>query len=174
MKGSCESESEISPRAMPALGVVCRPSAIGARPFNSIRAFAAGGLGGLCLAAIVAGCMSSAPEPRPGLASSAEREMTLGVVQKEIRAGLAQGDVVTALGSPNIVTRDGTGRETWVYDKVASEASYSTSARYGTILVLGASNTAGASSQSQRTLTVVIRFGSDQRVESFSYHSSRF
>jgi len=127
----------------------------------------------LSFAALAAGC-SPAAEPPQRLASAADREMTLGVVQKEIRAGLAQGEVVTALGSPNIVMRDGAGRETWVYDKVASEASYSNSERYGTILVLGGGSAAGATSRSQRTLTVVIRFGADQRVETFSYHASRF
>jgi len=130
-------------------------------------------LGWLCLAVIAAGCTTAA-QHRQQLGSAAEREMTLGTVQKEIRAGLAQGEVAAALGSPNIVTRDGAGRETWIYDKVASEASYSNSWQYGTILLLGAGGGAGASSQSQRTLTVVIRFGPDQRVETFSYHASRF
>jgi len=100
--------------------------------------------------------------------------MTVGTVQREIRAGLTQDEVIAGLGSPNIVTRDGSGRETWVYDKVASEASYSSSQAYGTILVLGGGAAAGAASQSQRTLTVVIKFGADQRVETFSYHATRF
>ena len=100
--------------------------------------------------------------------------MTLGVVQKEIRAGLTQDQVIAGLGSPNIVTRDSTGRETWVYDKVASEASYSNSQAYGTVLLLGAATATGSANQSQRTLTVVIKFGADQRVETFSYHASRF
>ena len=100
--------------------------------------------------------------------------MTLGIVQKEIRAGLTQADVATALGSPNIVTRDAAGNETWIYDKVATEASYSRSDAYGTILILGASSAAGAAASTQKTLTVVIKFDGDQRVETFSYHSSRF
>ncbi len=100
--------------------------------------------------------------------------MTLGIVQKEIHAGLTQDEVIAALGSPNIVTRDAQGHETWVYDKVASEASYSSSGVYGTVLLVGASSAAGASSRSERTLTVTIKFGTDQRVDTFSYHSSRF
>jgi hypothetical protein len=100
--------------------------------------------------------------------------MTLGVVQKTIRTGLTQDEVVGALGSPNIVTRDAEGRETWVYDKVASEASYSRSENYGTVLILGGGTAAGAASTTQRTLTEAIKFGSDHRVETFSYHSSRF
>jgi len=125
------------------------------------------------LASATAGCTPAA-QHQQRLGSAVEREMTLGVVQKTIRTGLTQDEVVTALGSPNIVTRDADGRETWVYDKVASEASYSNSQAYGTILVLGAGQGAGASSSSQRTLTVAIKFGADRRVETFSYHGSRF
>jgi outer membrane protein assembly factor BamE (lipoprotein component of BamABCDE complex) len=127
----------------------------------------------LLFAAVAAGCTSAAQHEQ-NLGSTAERAMTVGVVQKTIRAGLTQDQVVGALGSPNIVTRDAEGRETWVYDKVASEASYSRSQNYGTVLLLGGGNAAGAASTTQRTLTVAIKFGADQRVESFSYHSSRF
>ncbi|MEI6127326.1 MAG: hypothetical protein WCQ99_12320, partial [Pseudomonadota bacterium] len=56
------------------------------------------------------------------LHSAKEREMTLGIVQKEIRAGMSQATVAEALGSPNIVTRDEDGQETWIYDKIATEA----------------------------------------------------
>jgi hypothetical protein len=41
-------------------------------------------------------------------------------------------------------------------------------------LILGASQAAGATSTTQKTLTVVIKFTADQRVETFSYHASRF
>jgi len=125
----------------------------------------------LIVAVVVAGCTTASGQ-QPS--SPMERQMTLGVVQKEIRAGLTQDEVVAGLGSPNIVTRDASGRETWVYDKVASEASYSNSQAYGTVLLLGAGTATGSASQSQRTLTVVIKFGSNQRVETFSYHASRF
>ena len=127
----------------------------------------------IVLAALVAGCTTAAQHQQQ-LGSAAEREMTLGIVQKEIHAGMAQDEVATALGSPNIVTRDPKGQETWIYDKIATEASYSQSAAYGTILILGASQAAGATSTTQKTLTVVIKFTPDQRVETFSYHASRF
>jgi outer membrane protein assembly factor BamE (lipoprotein component of BamABCDE complex) len=126
------------------------------------------------LAALAAAGCTSAAQHQQNLGSTAERNMTLGAVQRVIRTGLSQDEVVVALGSPNIVTRDSTGRETWVYDKVASEASYSRSENYGTVLILGGGNAAGAVSTTQRTLTVAIKFGTDQRVETFSYHSTRF
>lgn len=119
------------------------------------------------------GCMSAGIHQR-SLGSTAEREMTVGLVQKEIRAGMSQADVVTALGSPNIVTRDGEGNETWVYDKIAKEASYSRSGAYGSILVLGFNKEAGAVSSTERTLTVIIKFDEKNLVKSFSYHSSKF
>lgn len=127
----------------------------------------------LVAAALTAGCTTAAEHQRE-LGSTTERDMTVGLVQKEIRADLTEDQVAEILGSPNIVTRDPAGRETWIYDKIATEASYSTSAAYGTILVLGGSTNAGATATTQRTLTVVIRFGTDRRVETFSYHASKF
>jgi outer membrane protein assembly factor BamE (lipoprotein component of BamABCDE complex) len=108
------------------------------------------------------------------LHSERDRQMTLGIVQKEIRRGLSQADVAEALGSPNIVTRDSAGHETWVYDKMATEASYSNSSVYGSVLVVGVARNAGASATTQRTLTVLIKFDDGGKVDSFSYHASQF
>jgi hypothetical protein len=130
-------------------------------------------VGTFALGLLAGGCLTAA-EHQQGLGSAADREVTLGVVQKEIRTGLTQDQVATALGSPNIVTRDAEGRETWIYDKIATEASYSNSNAYGTVLVLGAGTNAGAASSTQKTLTVLIKFGQDLKVETFSYHSSKF
>ena len=124
------------------------------------------------------------------LHSAKEREMTLGIVQKEISVGMSQADVAVALGSPNIVTRDSGGKETWIYDKIATEASYSKSSGSvkgaagaggipGSTLILGiigggASKDSGAASTTQKTLTVVIKFNENALVETFSYHMSKF
>jgi len=128
------------------------------------------------------------------LGSAQEREMTLGVVQKEIRVGMSQADVAQALGSPNIVTKDSEGDEAWIYDKIATEASYSYSgqsegvsagggigALAGNVLLLGGigyskagSTGAGASATTQKTLTVVIKFDKKGLVKNFSYHTSKF
>ena len=138
---------------------------------------------------ILSGCMTAAQHAQ-SLQSTQEREMTVGVVQKEIRVGMSQADVATALGSPNIVTRDGDGQETWIYDKIASEASYSRDSGgisggagaggiAGSALVLGLvggsySRSAGAMSTTQKTLTVIIKFDKNNKVNSFSYHTSKF
>lgn len=127
----------------------------------------------IVLSGILCGCMSAA-QHQASLGSTQEREMTVGVVQKEIRVGMSQAAVATALGSPNIVTKDDEGKETWVYDKVASEASYSASGGGVNILIAGYSRSAGAASSTQKTLTVVIKYDRKGAVESVAYHTSKF
>ena len=146
-----------------------------------------------CIA--LAGCMSAARHYRQ-LGATQDRALTVGVVQKQISVGIPQADVAMTLGAPNIVTRDDQNRETWVYDKIATEASFSqgsgsifaTLTGSGTFVPGGGfrsgdvsgnvggnySQQVGAASITQRTLTVVIRFNHDNAVESFSYHSTTF
>ncbi len=125
---------------------------------------------------ILVGCMSAA-QHQQNLPSTQERETTVGIVQREIRVGMSGAQVAEALGSPNIVTQDSEGDETWIYDKIASEASYSQdSGGTGLIisLIAGYNRQSGAVSTTQRTLTIVIKFGKDKLVKSFSYHASKF
>jgi outer membrane protein assembly factor BamE (lipoprotein component of BamABCDE complex) len=138
---------------------------------------------------LLSGCMTPAEHQR-ALSSAQEREMTVGIVQKEIRVGMSQADVATALGSPNIVSRDSSGTETWIYDKIATEASYSRDSggvgmlagaggMAGSTLLLGGltgnySRSGGAAGTTQKTLTVIIKFDEDSKVETFSYHASKF
>jgi len=135
----------------------------------------------------IGGCMTAA-EHQQALHSSTEREMTLGIVQKDIRVGMSQADVAEALGSPNIVSKDSEGHETWIYDKIATEVSYSKDSggvlggagavieNWRIVPVGGAaySKSAGAAAQTQKTLTVVIKFDENGLVKTLSYHSSKF
>lgn len=121
----------------------------------------------------------------PG-AAEAEEEMTLGNVQRRIDVGMSSADVVERIGSPNIVTTDADRNEVWVYDRFATEARYErTSLGLGLLIGgfgsssggvggLGASRSSGKQSQTQRTLTVVIKFDANQQVRSLAYHASRF
>lgn len=122
---------------------------------------------------VTAGC-SRASTHADQLHSNKEREMTLGLVQKEIRQGMSQEDVATSLGSPNIVTKDSEGHEAWIYDKIASEISYSQDAGGVWLLLGGYHKDAGARGSTQKTLTVVIKFDESSHVEKVSYNSSRF
>jgi outer membrane protein assembly factor BamE (lipoprotein component of BamABCDE complex) len=55
----------------------------------------------LLVSLLLSGCMIPAQHQK-SLHSTQEREMTLGIVQKELRAGMSQADVATSLGSPNL------------------------------------------------------------------------
>lgn len=110
-------------------------------------------------------------------ARNTEDRITVGSVQREIRVGMSSSAVVEALGSPNMVTTDDKRRESWVYDKISTEhVSSSSSAGPGVLFLLFASgkNSAGASSTSQRTLTIIIKFDENQHVRDFAYRTSSF
>jgi outer membrane protein assembly factor BamE (lipoprotein component of BamABCDE complex) len=116
---------------------------------------------------------------------SADR-LTAGKVQREIHIGMSGGQVSEVLGAPNIVSTDENRREVWIYDKISTEVSYSKSEGGISSLLFGAgssvgggmigsaSQSTGASAQSQRTLTVIIKFDENKLVRDFSYHQSSF
>jgi len=99
-----------------------------------------------------------------------DRELTTGVVQREIRKGMSAAEVAEALGSPNIVARDKNGRETWIYEKFAREVRGGDS-QYWLVFVWGGSR---GSATTQRTLTVIIKFDGDDLVSEFAFHSTSF
>lgn len=120
----------------------------------------------------------------------AGEKLTVGKVQREIRVGMSGAEVVEALGSPNMVSTDAQRREVWVYDKVATDTVYSSSSGSISALMLGwdtdtdtyvsgniapgYKSGAGATSRSQRTLTIIVKFDDKGLVRDFAYHSSKF
>jgi outer membrane protein assembly factor BamE (lipoprotein component of BamABCDE complex) len=129
----------------------------------------------------VAGCSASQHAADVRAADEADR-ITVGIVQREVRIGMPAADVADVLGAPNIVTTDDDRLETWIYDKISSDVTYSRSSGTVVGLLFGGSGggagigsaSSGASSTSQRTLTVILKFDEDDRVRDFSYHTSRF
>jgi outer membrane protein assembly factor BamE (lipoprotein component of BamABCDE complex) len=139
---------------------------------------------------LLGGCISAqqhSSDVQEGLQGD---RLTVGTVQREITQGMSGSEVAQVLGSPNIVSTDEKGREVWIYDKIATDTVYSNSEGGIMSLILGggpvgsgglgggiggsSSYSTGAASKSQRTLTVVIKFGEDRLVRDFAYHSSRF
>jgi outer membrane protein assembly factor BamE (lipoprotein component of BamABCDE complex) len=131
------------------------------------------------------GCQTAA-QHRADVQDNSTDRVTVGKVQKEIRVGMSGAEVAQALGSPNVVTTDEEHREVWIYDKMATDNVYSSSSGGISSLFLGfggsvagglgggTNSSTGASSTSQRTLTVVIKFDKDGKVRDFAYHSSSF
>ena len=134
---------------------------------------------------LLSGCMTAAQHRKSVQDDSADR-MTVGNVQREIRVGMSGAEVAQVLGSPNIVSTDEQRREVWIYDKIATETAYSKSSGGISTLFLGVAGSvvgmlapnlvksAGATSKSQRTLTVIIKFDESKKVRDFAYHTSRF
>ncbi len=156
-----------------------------------------------CASLLFSGCaplppQKTAAEHQQELGSDQERKTTLGLFQASIREGMSQGDVAAAVGSPNIVTQDAEGNDTWIYDKISTETSYSDSSQskntstgvgggalgvIGSVLggalggvsqSQGSSSDTGAASQIQKTLTVVIKFDKNRQVSQVRYQSSSF
>ena len=130
---------------------------------------------------VLAGCTAQQHAADVRAADETGR-LTVGTVQREVRMGMSAAQVAEVLGSPNIVTTDEDRNETWIYDKISSDVTYSKSS--GTIvgLIFGGSgagagvgsSSSGSTSKTQRTLTVIIKFDENNQVRDFSYHSSQF
>lgn len=137
----------------------------------------------------LSGCMTAA-QHKAAVRDDTSDRITAGTVQREIRVGMPSSAVVEVLGAPNMVTTDEKRREVWVYDKISTERAYSTSSGGVTALVLGGGlvgagllgggagaggdQAAGATSTSQRTLTVIVKFDEEQKVRDFAYRTSSF
>ncbi len=143
----------------------------------------------LSIAFAASGCMT-AQEHQAAVANADKNKLTVGTVQREIRVGMSGDEVVSVLGSPNIVTSDERRQESWVYDRFSTDTVYSTSSGGVNALILGGgligtgllggagggsmSQSAGARSTTQRTLTVIIKFDASRRVRDFAYRQSSF
>ena len=139
----------------------------------------------ILLASTGLGC-ATAPEHRAAVDSHDEASLTLAAVQRSVHLGMSGAEVLQSLGSPNIVSTDENRHEVWVYDRVATEYTYSESNGGLVSLLGGASGSvaggvlpsykqkAGATRRSQKTLTIIVHFDGDTRVKDFSYHASSF
>ena len=121
------------------------------------------------------GCANNNP---PLNEDGLNRELTVGLVQREIKEGSPAEEVIRTLGSPNIVKTDADGLEVWVYDRFSSERVR----RSFAATLLGMSNSSlglfqGSSSKEQSSvasLTVILNFDKNSNVSGVAYHRSKF
>jgi outer membrane protein assembly factor BamE (lipoprotein component of BamABCDE complex) len=137
----------------------------------------------LLISLLATGCASL---DRHDVADNKVGNISVGKVQKEIKVGMSAADVITILGSPNIVTKDARKQEVWVYDKFATNYAFSNSGGKVALTMWtirpddlvnrdGSLNRqSGASSLSQKTLTLIIKLTDDGLVDDFTYHASSF
>ena len=115
-----------------------------------------------------AGTTGTEPEKAP------EGRLTVGKVQGEIKVGMSAAAVVEVLGSPNIITTDEMRRESWVYDKISTEHVEASRSSYGTLILVGGSQSDSRTTTRQRTLTVIIKFDEQKLVRDFAYNYTQF
>ena len=163
----------------------------------------------VCAMLLFAGCENVQGPTVP------ESKLTPGKVQQNVSKGMYSTDVIKALGSPNIITKDKSGKTTWVYDKVSTYHSKTNGGLNfvrmnendfvvtGGILGAAGAVAAGIAESSfllgvgatiatigavtyastkddyeyrteQKTLTIVLDFDSNERLQNFSYMYSSF
>lgn len=166
-------------------------------------------LSAMCTLLVFTGCENIQGPTVP------QSNLTPGKVQQNISKGMSSTEVIKALGSPNIITKDKTGKTSWVYDKVSTYHSKTNGGlNYvrmnendfvvtGGILGAAGAVAAGIAESSfllgvgatvaaigaityastnddyeykteQKTLTIVLDFDENQRLENFSYMYSSF
>lgn len=128
----------------------------------------------LVLSLGISSCTSVSGGNYRSASGSQEKELTVGKVQREIRKGMSGAEVAEIMGSPNIVTKDDKGMETWVYDRIATEASYNESSNILFLVLYAQGSTSSNMQVSQKTLTVIVKMNDKGIVDSFSYHASKF
>lgn len=94
----------------------------------------------------------------------------------QIIAGMSQNEVEGLLGAPSLVAKDNEQRETWVYEKVASNCDNSSEAP-SVLAVHGFlprdPKEFNIALPSQKPVSVRIRFNIDSKVDSFSYFTAK-
>lgn len=123
------------------------------------------GLSASLVVALLFGSCATRPDPKPN------SELTQGNVQLHLVVGeTTKAEVLDVFGAPNITTRDGTGRETWSYQRAAN---VSTSSTTGFWVVFVGGNATGFESSS-KMMTLIIKFDENDVVTDFRSRTSSF
>jgi outer membrane protein assembly factor BamE (lipoprotein component of BamABCDE complex) len=123
----------------------------------------------LVFAGLLSACAQTAP------VTTRNSELTHGNVQMNLQVGAtSQTDVLEAFGAPNITSVDGSGQEVWTYQRHATVSQSSSSSNYWTIVLAGGGSRASGFEQTQRTMTLIIKFDDGGIVSDFRSRSSNF
>jgi outer membrane protein assembly factor BamE (lipoprotein component of BamABCDE complex) len=117
------------------------------------------------------GCMPVQTKP----VTARNSELTHGNVQLNLQiARTTQEQVLELFGAPNITTIDGWGQEVWMYQRHATVTQSSSASNYWTIILLGGNQKASGFEETQRTMTLIIKFDDKHVVTDFRSRSSEF
>lgn len=127
--------------------------------------------GTLCAVLLAAGCVQAPVKP----VATRNSELTHGNVQMNLKVGqTTQTQVLEVFGAPNITTMDGSNQEVWTYQRQATVSQSTTSSSYWTIVLAGGSSGAAGFEQTQRTMTLIIKFDANKVVSDFRSRTSEF
>lgn len=122
-------------------------------------------------ALLVSACAPTPTKP----VTTRNSELTHGNVQMNLKVGeTMQTEVLEVFGAPNITSIDGSGQEVWTYQRAATVSQSTGSSSYWTILLAGGSRQASGFEQTQRTMTLIIKFNDKKVVSDFRSRSSEF
>lgn len=122
------------------------------------------------LFAFLNGC---ATDPQP--MAEKKSDLTQGNVQMNLIVGqTSKADVLENFGSPNVITRDGAGREVWSYQRAAQVTQSSKQSGFWTVILAGQSSSAAGFKSSSRMITLIIKFNAEDVVADFRSRTSNF
>ncbi|MBX9578583.1 MAG: hypothetical protein K2W97_08950 [Chthoniobacterales bacterium] len=83
-------------------------------------------------------------------------------------------EVLEKFGSPNVVTRDGAGREVWTYQRAMQASQRDAISGFWTLFLVGQSRHQSGFENTSRMITLIIKFNSHDVVEDFNSRTSNF
>lgn len=121
--------------------------------------------------ALAAFALSGCATPAPGPVDQRNSALTSGNVSMTVKPGVTtQAEILQTFGAPNIVTMDGQRNEVWSYQRHATVSQASGGSSYFTVVLFGAGQYAEGLQQTQRTITLIIKFDPKTKVVS-DFHS---
>lgn len=101
--------------------------------------------------------------------------LTQGNVQMNLKVGeTTKEQVLNVFGAPNITTRDASGSEVWSFQRHARVSQSNSSSNFWTVLLVGGGSSASGFSETNRTMTMIIKFDDKDVVSDFRTRSSDF
>jgi len=119
----------------------------------------------------LAGCNNEQPDFKKN------SPYTQGNVQINIKKGTTtQAEVLNVFGAPNIATTDGDGNDVWTYQKNAIiTQSHESGSFYATIILVGyGTGSSSGFQQSSDTMTLILKFDKNKKVQDFKCMSTSF
>ena len=117
---------------------------------------------------LIQGCSSTPKDEK-------NSPFTTGNVQLSLKQGVTtQAEVLEKFGSHNMAVVDSSGDDVWTYQKYATVTQSSGQSGYFWLVIVGGSAGTSGLEQTQKTMTLIIKFDKDRKIKEFKSMSSNF